>query len=59
MICKKYKLIIFDLDGVITSTALVHSRAWKDAFDGYLREREQKLGEKFVEFSHEKDYLPF
>ena len=30
---------LFDLDGVLTKTAVVHARAWKQMFDGYLRER--------------------
>ncbi len=30
---------VFDLDGVITFTARVHAAAWKELFDGYLRER--------------------
>jgi beta-phosphoglucomutase family hydrolase len=30
---------LFDLDGVLTKTAVVHARAWKQMFDDYLRER--------------------
>jgi beta-phosphoglucomutase family hydrolase len=30
---------LFDLDGVLTSTAKVHFAAWKQMFDAYLRER--------------------
>ena len=30
---------LFDLDGVLTQTATVHARAWKQMFDEYLRER--------------------
>jgi len=30
---------LFDLDGVLTKTADVHARAWKEMFDGFLRER--------------------
>ena len=29
---------LFDLDGVLTRTAKVHAAAWKEMFDGYLRE---------------------
>jgi alpha,alpha-trehalase len=32
--------VIFDMDGVITDTASVHSAAWKRMFDAYLAERE-------------------
>ncbi|MBI9039293.1 MAG: beta-phosphoglucomutase family hydrolase [Bacteroidales bacterium] len=55
----KFDAVIFDLDGVITKTALVHSRAWKKMFDDYLKYREEKLGEKFREFTHAADYLTF
>jgi len=57
---KKHKLqaVIFDLDGVITKTATVHSHAWKKMFDDYLRERAEKKGEPFKEFTQE-DYLAF
>ncbi|MCK9398583.1 MAG: beta-phosphoglucomutase family hydrolase [Bacteroidales bacterium] len=54
-----FDAVIFDLDGVITKTALVHSAAWKKMFDGYLRERETKYGEPFREFTLKDDYLPF
>jgi len=54
-----FEAVIFDLDGVITQTALVHARAWKQTFDLYLRNREEKLNETFVEFTHASDYLPF
>jgi beta-phosphoglucomutase family hydrolase len=54
-----FDAVIFDLDGVITQTALVHSRAWKKMFDDYLHEREEKYGEAFREFSHQDDYLPY
>ena len=54
-----FSTVIFDLDGVITKTALVHAAAWKEMFDGYLRLREERDGEPFREFTHEKDYLPY
>jgi beta-phosphoglucomutase family hydrolase len=31
---------LFDLDGVLTKTAEVHARAWKEMFDAYLGDRE-------------------
>ena len=30
---------LFDLDGVLSKTATVHARAWKQMFDDYLREQ--------------------
>ena len=55
----KFDAVIFDLDGVITKTALVHSRAWKKMFDEYLKQRAEKFNEEFKEFSHTQDYLPY
>ncbi|MGH3324087.1 MAG: HAD family hydrolase [Streptomyces sp.] len=31
---------LFDLDGVLTKTAVVHAAAWKETFDGFLRRRD-------------------
>ncbi|MDY0104182.1 MAG: HAD-IA family hydrolase [Lentimicrobium sp.] len=59
MSSNRFDAVIFDLDGVITKTALVHSTAWKKMFDDYLKEREQKHHEPFREFTHVGDYLPF
>ncbi|MCF7870721.1 MAG: trehalose-phosphatase [Candidatus Omnitrophica bacterium] len=53
------KSAIFDLDGVITQTALVHEEAWKEMFDEYLRLREKRDNEPFKEFRKPKDYLEF
>jgi beta-phosphoglucomutase family hydrolase len=43
--------LLFDLDGVITQTAKLHSAAWKQMFDGFLRERSEESGEPFEEFT--------
>jgi beta-phosphoglucomutase family hydrolase len=47
---------LFDLDGVLTDTAKVHAAAWKEMFDGFLRERAAKTGERFVPFDPVADY---
>ncbi|KAF0200888.1 MAG: beta-phosphoglucomutase family [Bacteroidetes bacterium] len=54
-----FDAVIFDLDGVITKTALVHSSAWKKMFDDFLKAWALKNGETFREFTHSGDYLPF
>ena len=54
-----FDAIIFDMDGVITKTAAVHSLAWKKMFDEYLHFREQKYHEPFREFTHASDYRSF
>ena len=56
---RSFDVVIFDLDGVITKTALVHAAAWKEMFDEYMRLREKRDKEPFREFTHEKDYLPY
>ncbi len=55
---KAFDAVIFDLDGVITKTALVHSAAWKKMFDEFLQKHAQKSGKPFREFTHKDDYLP-
>lgn len=50
------RICLFDLDGVLTHTAAVHTAAWKDAFDGYLRERD---GEGFLPFDPRADYTRY
>lgn len=47
---------LFDLDGVLTQTALVHAAAWKEMFDAFLRARAARTGEKFVPFDPIADY---
>jgi beta-phosphoglucomutase family hydrolase len=47
---------LFDLDGVLTQTAKVHAKAWKQMFDEYLRRRAERDGEEFVEFDIHHDY---
>ncbi|MEU6590511.1 beta-phosphoglucomutase family hydrolase [Streptomyces sp. NPDC046881] len=47
---------LFDLDGVLTQTAKVHAAAWKEMFDGYLRERAAREGTEFRPFDAVDDY---
>jgi len=47
---------LFDLDGVLTQTALVHAAAWKKMFDEFLRERAAATGTPFVPFDPRADY---
>ncbi len=55
---KNIDAIIFDLDGVITKTAEVHSHAWKKMFDDYLKQKAEDENTEFVEFTSD-DYLTF
>ncbi|MFE7974410.1 HAD family hydrolase [Streptomyces shenzhenensis] len=44
---------LFDMDGVLTKTAEVHDKAWKETFDEFLRRRE---GPGFRPFDAVADY---
>ncbi len=50
--------VIFDLDGVITDTASVHTAAWTQLFNGYLEQRARSDGTDFVPFTGD-DYVSF
>ena len=50
------RLCLFDLDGVLTDTAAVHTVAWKTMFDEYLQERAVRKDEPFVPFDAASDY---
>src|ERR1700744_672822 len=50
---------LFDLDGVLTDTASVHTKAWKVMFDDFLRQRAERTGEPFVPFDPVDDYLKY
>lgn len=50
---------LFDLDGVLTDTASVHTKAWKAMFDDYLCQRAERTGEEFVPFDPGADYRKY
>ena len=47
---------LFDLDGVLTQTALVHNAAWTQTFDAFLQTWSAQRGETFVPFDPGSDY---
>lgn len=51
-----FRAVLFDLDGVITDTASVHSAAWKKMFDDFLADRAEQLGVPAAPFSIDEDY---
>jgi beta-phosphoglucomutase family hydrolase len=55
----RYDAVLFDLDGVLTSTAEIHAAAWKQMFDEYLRRRAKSGGEPFREFDIGSDYRQY
>lgn len=47
---------LFDLDGVITKTAVVHGAAWKEMFDAYLASRDDLTEDQTRPFDPRSDY---
>ncbi len=47
---------LFDLDGVLTQTAKVHAKAWKQMFDEFLKSWYDRKGEPYREFVLPDDY---
>jgi beta-phosphoglucomutase family hydrolase len=47
---------LFDMDGVVTQTAVVHAAAWKEMFDEFLRARAEATGTQFVPFDPHAEY---
>jgi beta-phosphoglucomutase family hydrolase len=50
---------LFDMDGVLTNTAVVHAQAWREMFDAYLEDRSQRTGEAFQPFDAGEDYARY
>ncbi|MFJ8728570.1 HAD family hydrolase [Streptomyces bauhiniae] len=48
---------LFDLDGVVTKTAVVHAAAWKETFDAYLRDHEGPHARPFDEVADYDEYV--
>lgn len=52
----RYDAVLFDLDGVLTSTAKIHAACWKQMFDEYLQQRAVRTKELLHPFDIEIDY---
>lgn len=55
---ERIRACLFDVDGVLTETAIVHRAAWKKTFDGFLRDFPGLSAEQSREFS-DADYNSF
>lgn len=51
-----YKAVILDMDGVITQTARLHAKAWKQMFDAFL---EKRKGSDYQPLSIKDDYATY
>jgi beta-phosphoglucomutase family hydrolase len=57
---EEVRACLFDLDGVLTDTASVHRKAWKQMFDAYLRSRARDgADDGFVPFDIDADYQTY
>ena len=56
---ERVHVCLFDLDGVLTDTASVHRKAWKQMFDAYLKARADSSGDPFVPFDIDADYQKY
>ena len=52
----RFDAVLFDLDGVITDTARIHRRCWKEMFDAFLSRRTPRAGERLDPFDIDRDY---
>ncbi|MFF8996909.1 beta-phosphoglucomutase family hydrolase [Streptomyces achromogenes] len=48
---------LFDLDGVVTRTAVVHAAAWKETFDAFLRDYDGEQGRPFDAHADYDEYV--
>lgn len=56
---QEIRACLFDMDGVLTQTASVHSVAWKEMFDAFLQQRAEPDGVEFVPFDIGSDYVKY
>jgi beta-phosphoglucomutase family hydrolase len=54
-----FDAVLFDLDGVLTSTAKIHAACWKSMFDDFLRKRAGSSQQPFTPFDVEHDYKAY
>jgi alpha,alpha-trehalose phosphorylase len=54
-----FDAVLFDLDGVLTPTAALHARCWKQTFDLFLDDWGRSTGTCPEPFDAERDYLAF
>jgi len=59
MTSRKFKGIVFDLDGVVTNSAHIHALAWEHIFNEFLKRLAERENKPFVPFDRQKDYLQY
>lgn len=53
------KACLFDLEGVLTDSALLHAQAWSEVFDEFLLRLSDKTGWGFIPFDRLADYRAY
>jgi beta-phosphoglucomutase family hydrolase len=54
-----FDAVLFDLDGVLTSTAKIHAACWKSMFDDFLSRHADSSRQPFAPFDIEGDYRAY
>jgi alpha,alpha-trehalose phosphorylase len=54
----RFAAVLFDMDGVLTSTTALHARCWKEVLDDVLVEWSRRTQQTLPEFDLERDYVP-
>ncbi len=54
-----FEAVIFDLDGVVTKTAHVHSKSFERILNSFLHQQSEKDGKSYKPYSFETDYLKY
>jgi alpha,alpha-trehalase len=55
----RFDALLFDLDGVLTKTAALHARAWKQTFDEVLGRRPADPAESHAPFDADAEYRDY
>jgi HAD superfamily hydrolase (TIGR01509 family) len=50
---------IFDLDGVLTDSGVLHAWAWAETFDPFLFQLSEQAGWQFIPFDRDADYRSY
>jgi alpha,alpha-trehalose phosphorylase len=54
-----FDAVLFDLDGVLTTTRAVHAAAWKRSFDEFLAAWDDQHGTRTAHFDESADYATY
>ena len=54
-----FDAVLFDLDGVLTTTRAVHAAAWRQTFDGFLASWDVLHGTSTARFDDQSDYAVY